>query len=317
MPILPSSKIRVAVLRGGPSQHYDASLQTGAAVLTNLREMPDIYEPIDIFISKDGAWHFEGLIHAPHRALRHADIVWNALHGQYGEDGKVQTLLSGLNIPFTGPQAISSALAMNKEMTKQVFNSLSLPTPQHELLLEETVEKSDLVRIFRTYLHPVIVKPSNGRGSRGITRAHTYDELEQAVIEAFNHSPKVLVEEYILGREATCAVIDDARGEKFYALLPVEVEGVEHKVKGGKFSVDEHKRIEYMAKQAHRALGLRHYSDSDFIITPKGKIYILETNALPSLAPESALLESLKSVGWNPKEFVDHVLKLAVKKKSA
>jgi D-alanine-D-alanine ligase len=80
----------------------------------------------------------------------------------------------------------------------------------------------------------------------------------------------------------------------------------------GHFSRDEHKGIEEMAKSAHRALGMRHYSRSDFIITPKGKIYILETNSLPGFTAESLLPKSLHAVGFHPRDFVDHVLRLAM-----
>src|SRR3989338_5863250 len=97
----PFSRIKVAVLRGGPSPLYDISLKTGAHVLKLLESSPDKYEPLDIFISKEGEWHTRGVGKEPHKALAYSDLVFNALHGAYGEDGQVQQLLDSMNIPYT------------------------------------------------------------------------------------------------------------------------------------------------------------------------------------------------------------------------
>ena len=299
-----SSKIKVAVLRGGPSNDYDASLKTGEHVLSTLREMPEVYEPVDIFISKEGEWHREGLVEEPHRALEYADVVWNALHGSYGEDGQVQRILEGLQIPFTGSSAVASALSMNKEMAKHLYREHSLPTPAYELVTEENANEDQLIAISRNHLYPLIVKPANASGSLGVSLVHTFLELKRAIKETFTYSPRVLVEEFVRGDEVSCAVVEEARGERIYALLPVSREL--------KLSVEENKSVEEMAKRAHEALGLRHYSDSDFIITPKRKIYILETNSLPVLHKGSPMHQSFSETGWRHSDFVDHILKLAV-----
>jgi len=300
-----SSKIKVAVLRGGPSSGYDASLKTGEYVLSALREMSEVYEPVDIFISKDGEWHRGGLVHEPHQALEYVDAVWNALHGSYGEDGQVQRVLEGLQIPFTGSGAVASALALNKEMTKRFYREHSLLTPAHELITKENLNKGRLIDIFRNYLHPVIVKPADASGSLEVSLARTFLELEQMVKEILVHSPRVLVEEFIKGNEVSCAVIENAKGERIYALPPSSQP---------KFRLEaiENKRIEEMAKNVHEALGLSHYSSSDFIITPKRKIYILETNSLPVLHEGSLIRQSLHAAGWRPRDFVSHVLRLAM-----
>ncbi len=300
-----SSKIRVAVLRGGRSNDYAASLKTGGHILSTLREMPDSYEPIDIFISKDGEWHREGLVEEPHRSLRYADVVWNALHGEYGEDGQIERLLESLQIPFTGSSAVASALAMNKELAKRLYRQYSLPTPGYELITEQNLDEDRLIAIFRNYLLPIVVKPANASGSLGVRLAHTFHELKQAIRETFSHSPRVLVEEYIKGDEASCSVIESAKGEKIYALLP------SNKSKF-KLKTEENKQLEEMAKRAHEALGLRHYSSSDFIITPKKSIYILETNSLPVFHQDSLVHHSLKATGWRSRDFVEHVLRLVM-----
>ena len=298
-----SSKIKVAVLRGGQSIGYRASLKTGEHVLSTLREMPETYEPIDIFISIGGEWHRGGLVEEPHRALRHTDVVWNALHGSYGEDGQVQRILEGLQIPFTGSSAVASALSMNKEMAKNLYQKHALLTPAHALITKNNLNEDRLIHIFRNYLYPVIVKPTDAGESLGVRPVHTFHELKQAVKETLNYSPRVLVEEVIKGAEASCIVIEKAKGERLYALLPSSE---------SKLMVEENKQLEEMAKRAHEALGLRHYSSSDFIITPKKKIYILETNSLPVFHKDSLIHNSLKSTGWRSRDFVDHILKLAM-----
>lgn len=322
------AKLKVAVLRGGPSHEYEVSLKTGHNVLSLLRENPDSYDPVDVFISKDGAWHHNGIADDPHKILRRADVAWNALHGSYGEDGQVQHLLESLKVPFTGSGALASALSMNKEAAKKIYRKHGLLTPQHEVLRED-FGHDHLVHVFRNYLHPVIVKPISSGSSVGVRLARTFQELEEAVRHALNYSNKVLIEEFIRGKEGSCGVVEGFRDEKLYALLPIEIrkprgedifgygskysEGVKE-ICPGNFRSEESEAISEMAKQAHRALGLRHYSRSDFIITPKGKVYILETNSLPGFTQESLLPKSLGATGWHPKGFVDHILELALKR---
>ena len=291
-----SSKIRVAVLRGGPSEEYDVSLKTGAHVLSLLREMPEKYDPIDIFISRDGEWHSSGLVEEPHHALRHADMVWNALHGEYGEDGQVQREFEKFKIPFTGSSSLSSALTINKDMAKKVFMEHSILVPKHEVLAESDLTDEKLIYIFQNYLHPVIIKPSRGIG---ITLAKTFNELKEKIKNIFTKSPKVIIEEYIKGKDVTCSVVDNARGEKIYALIP-----------DGDLNAVHKKEVERITKLSHQILGLKHYSSSDFVVTPKGSIYLVETNSQPKFHPDSSLHQSLHAVGWHPRDFVDHILSL-------
>lgn len=320
----PTSKIRVAVLRGGPSSEYEVSLNTGKEVLSYLRELSEIYEPADIFIAKNGEWHVSGLVFPPHEVLKNYDVVWNALHGAYGEDGQVQRVLESLKIPFTGSGTMASALSMNKDMAKQLYRRYNLLTPNHELVTNDDLNQDNLINIFQTYLPPVIVKPSGAGSSVGISLVHSFLELKEAIQNALKHSKGALVEEFIRGKEITCGVIDNFRDERYYALLPVEIEKTENKnffdyeaKYGGKtneicpanITAEEGRVVAEMSRIAHHALGLRHYSRSDFIITPKGKTYILETNSLPGLTSESLLPKALYAVGLHPRDFIHHVLK--------
>ncbi|MFH1473152.1 MAG: D-alanine--D-alanine ligase [bacterium] len=320
-----SEKIRVAVLRGGPSHEYNVSLETGKHILSLLEKSPK-YQPKDIFISKGGDWHRDGLAHEPSQALLGVDVVFNALHGAYGEDGQVQEILEELGMPFTGSYSVASALAMDKEATKKVFTEKGLLVPRHELV-DGSVTHDQLLYIFQNYLHPVIVKPTHGGSSIGTCLANTFQELSEAIGHALMHSKRVLVEEFIRGKEATCGVVENHRGHELYALLPIEIRkpagshffdyeskysGKSEEICPGNFTAEEKEQIEDMARRAHQMLDLRHYSRSDFMITPSSKVYILETNTLPGFTKESLLPKALQAVGWPPEDFVDHIIGLAM-----
>lgn len=326
MSFLPNSLVRVGVLRGGPSRDYDTSLQTGSKVLSILHSHPEKYRPVDIFISKSGHWHVSGVHQEPHQALKQVDVVFNALCGEYGEDGRVQSLLTSLKVPFTGSSPVSSVIALNKDMAKEAYKNHGLLTPRYEIVTgDDEVQK--LIYIFRNYLHPVVVKPNSSDGRKAIRLAYTFEDLVRAVDEALEYSPKVLVEEFVRGREATCSIVEKARDQKLYALLPIEISApirnnipdYENKFKNNReilpsttFSTNEHKMMEHIARRAHEALSLGHYSSSDMIMTPRGKIYLIETNAQPLFSEGSIMDESLSSVGWSAEDFVDHLIQLAI-----
>ena len=215
------TRTRVAVLRGGPSGEYDVSLKTGGAVLSNL---PEKYQPIDVFISKEGTWHMHGVRKLPEEVILHTDVVFNALHGSYGEDGKVQKLLDAFQIPYTGSRTLPSAIAMNKVMTKREIWKHGIKTPLYSTIhISHDIPKRALA-IFRTLPQPSVVKPSDAGSSLGTTLARSFEEMLQGVYRALEFSDTVIVEEYVSGREATCGVVDGFRGQKLYALFPVEIQ---------------------------------------------------------------------------------------------
>ncbi len=300
--------IRVAVLRGGPSSHYEDSLKTGEHVLSALRELPD-YQPIDIFISKDGDWHRDGLVAEPHEALRHADVVWNALHGSYGADGQVQRALEGVKIPFTGSGMVSSVLAGNHDMARNLYKNHFLRAPMHETLTAEDFDDIKVIEIFRNYMHPVVVRPTHSHIQARKLIAHTFQELKDAIKETFRHSPRVLVEERVGGDEVLCAVLEGAKEEKIYAFEPLKLTSSEQ---AKKLTKPIQKTIEEMAKKAHEVLGLKHYSASRFTVSPKGRVYILETEALPLFHKDSHIQKAIEKIGWRHHDFVNHVIKLTL-----
>lgn len=321
-------RIRVAILRGGPSNEYEVSLNTGSTVLKNIPE--DAYEPQDIYISREGIWHRNGLPSDIPSILAHTDVVFNALHGHYGEDGKVQHILEIHKIPFTGSGSFSSALAMNKVMTKEIYKKNGIRTPQYAILDDKSsVSEEKLLSLFKIFPLPMVIKPVSSGSSVGVYVVKDFNSFSDAVRQAFNHDSSVMIEEYIKGTESTVGVIDNFRDENIYALPPIEIrpkshffdysskyeEGGSEEIVPATFSYEIKAELERMAKEMHKSLDLKHYSRSDFIITPRGKIYALETNTLPGLTETSLVPKALKAVGSSLSHFIDHLLKLALAKK--
>jgi D-alanine-D-alanine ligase len=237
-------------------------------------------------------------------------VAWNALHGEYGESGEVQQLLETLHKPFVGSGLAASLLAHHKDAAKRLYAQHGIPTPASAVLREGSLSEEELIRIFRECLHPVVVKPATGVRGVGVRLAHTFRELKEAVMRAFERSPKVIVEEYVSGTVASAHVVEGGRGERLHALIPSHLETHYRRVRP---LPEQNRQMEEYAKKAHEALGLRHFSASDFVVTPRGKIYMLETNSSPLFFEDSLLHRSLESSGWKPKDFVDHSLKLALK----
>lgn len=325
------STIRVGVVRGGPSNEYDVSLKTGASILKNL---PERYAPVDILISKNGEWHAGGLPTRPEKILPHLDVVFNALHGAYGEDGTFQQMLEAYGVPYTGSGSLASAIGMNKSLARGRFVEAGIKIPYGMVLRADEYEEgggSDghfAFDLFRRFPQPSVVKPLSSGSSVGVGIAHTHDELSEALAHAFSFGDAVLIEEYIRGREATCGVVDDFRGHDTHALLPIEIIKPEqsrffdYNAKYGgesqelcpspNFSQVEKQVIEKLAIQAHRAIGARHYSRSDFIVSPRG-VYLLEINTLPGLTSESLLPKALAAGGTQFEQFLEHILTLALR----
>ncbi|MFA6519944.1 MAG: D-alanine--D-alanine ligase [Candidatus Paceibacterota bacterium] len=314
----------VGVLRGGPSREHEVSLKTGAAILAALPE--ERYLARDIYIDRQGVWHDRGRSVAPERVLRQLDVALIGLHGEYGEDGEVQKLLELFGVPYAGANSFGSYLAMHKVMAKARAQEEGLLTPE-SYFVERVEDTNDAAaEIIRSFHQPVIVKPVGWGSSVGISIVGGFAPVHDAIERLFaDGAPGVLVEEFIRGREATVGVVEGLRGEALYSLPTIEIippeddffsydakySGKSREVCPGNFSRVAAEELQRAAKVMHRALGLRHYSRSDFIVTPKG-IYYLETNTLPGLTTESLMPKALASVGVTFPDFLSHLVNLAL-----
>jgi len=319
-------KIRVGVVYGGPSSEHEVSLETGKGMLENL---PDRYEPVGVFVDRDGSWSIDGQKISLDQLPQFVDVVLNAMHGEYGEDGRVQRDLEQFGIPYTGSGVAQSAMAFNKEVTKKLFKEKGIRTAAYVVLNQEDATDKRLSQVFRTELGPrVVVKPVCAGSSVGVSIAATYPELVEAVRKVFTMGfEQVIIEQYVTGREATCGVINDFRGESTYTLPPVEIippkengffdydakySGETQEICPANFTDEEKREIQEVSRIMHDELGLKHYSRSDFIVSPHG-VYALEVNTLPGMTPESLLPKPLAVVGCSYSEFLDHIVSLARK----
>lgn len=337
--------IKVGVVRGGPSSEYEVSIKTGGTVISHLlgERLNQFYKPIDILIDKDGIWHKNGIPTTIESIFHSVDVIFNAMHGEYGEDGKIQQIFDQWQIPYTGSRAFASAVGFNKALSKDQFNILGIKTPKH-ILLPAYQEDFDAVpplhgeeakikyankkahEILGRISPPWIVKPLSGGSSVGMHLCRTFPDLVETLIKIIDTNSSILIEEFIEGKEATVGVIENFRGKNIYVLPPIEIRippestffdyeakygGKTQEICPGNFTREEKEELEKMAELIHTGLHLSHYSRSDFIIHPKKGIYALEVNTLPGLTNESLIPKALNTVGSDLPEFIDHLIKLA------
>lgn len=323
--ILKHMQTVVGVLRGGPSREHEVSLKSGASILASLPEERFVIR--DIYIDKEGVWHERGKPTLPERVLRQLDLVLIGLHGEYGEDGQVQKLLERFGVPYAGAGPWASYLAMHKVLAKAKIQEEGLRTAEFRFVTPAEDVSAAAKDIIRKFHQPVVVKPVGWGSSVGVSIVGGYAPVHAAIKALLaDGAPGVLVEEYIRGREATVGVVEGLRGEELYALPAVEIvppeddffsykakySGESREIVPANFSRVEAEELARAARIAHRALGVRHYSRSDFIVTPKG-IYYLETNTLPGLTKESLLPKALAAVGVDLTQFLTHLADLALR----
>jgi D-alanine-D-alanine ligase len=316
------SKVRVAVLRGGLSDEYAVSLQTGASVIEHLDRSQ--FDPVDIVITRNGEWLHEGRAKLPEQILYTVDVVFNALHGTFGEDGTVQRILDRHAVPYTGSKAYSSGIAMNKVLTKGHLENTGMKMAPHMHVTQDSL--SDIHKISESIVNmfgpEYVIKPVASGSSVGTMMVKNPTLLPQALTDALKTNEEVMVEARIHGREATCGVAERYRDEKLYAFPPIEIvppakadffdnevkySGETEEICPARFDIGTKKEIERLAKLVHTELGLAQYSRSDFIVAKDG-IYFLEVNTLPGLTPESLMPKAIKAVGGTYAGFIAHLV---------
>lgn len=250
---------------------------------------------------------------------RMADIVFLALHGENGEDGRIQAAFDLYGIKYTGTGYLSSALAMDKNLSKRFFAANQIPTPTGITMKKEN-SQSDFEQTGLSL--PCVVKPCRGGSSIGISIAHTKEEYQQALQEAFRWEQEVVVEDYIKGREFSVGVID------FKALPIIEIAPIEgfydYKNKYASGSTVETcpaqlpeeiaKEMQSYAEKAAEALGLDTYSRMDFILDQDNQIYCLEANTLPGMTATSLLPQEALAIGKNFEELCEWLIQVSLKK---
>ncbi len=304
-------KIIVGVLRGGPSDEYEVSLKSGGVILQHL---PPEYTPVDIFISRDGAWHVGGIEKTPDKILPHVDVVWNALRGYFGEDGKVQKILETFHVPFTGSTSLPSAMGQNKNIAKALFQYHGLKTPNYTVVHPYENTNASLVSLFQSLHQPSVIKPISGGSSIGITKTTGFESFKHGIEDALKRGSSAVVEEYIPGVEVMCAVYESKDGKTLISLKPVEARKDSNtpSPEASSLTDSQTSMIQEIAMAVHKHMGLRHYSAVDIILHPTKGPHLLEVNTSPSFVDGAPFQKALKHSSLSIEEFIDHVLSLAL-----
>ncbi len=327
--------MKVAVLMGGRSGEREVSFSTGRGIAHSLRSLGHKVTSLDAAdgtklepghegegartLAEVRALPRELMLEALQQAaVREADVVFNALHGTFGEDGTVQAVLELMGKTYTGSGVLASALAMDKAMTKRVFEREALPTP-HWMLLEAGVPGSALdTSLLGGY--PLVVKPNAEGSTIGLTIVRHPSELEPAIHRAAEHDVQVLVEQYIEGRELTVAVI----GELAFPIVEIEpksgfydytskyTKGMTTYTCPAKLDKELTRHVRELAVEAAQVLGCRGVARVDFRLTEDDEPSLLEVNTLPGMTPTSLVPMAAAAKGMTYDQLVTRILDLAL-----
>jgi D-alanine-D-alanine ligase len=336
---LMTTKTRVAVLMGGMSFEHDVSLNTGEAIVRALDRAK--YRVTPVMITKKGMWSLpRGVVStgdALHFLTTSIDVVVIALHGAFGEDGRIQALLEVAGIPYTGSGVLASALAMDKVRAKELFSFHGMLTPQHISFSRNEWKRSSVVLMHRVRAeigYPCVVKPFDSGSSVGVVIVRTTRELRPAIIRTFSYGVCVMVEEYLEGDEVTCGVIDDGRTMRALSpaqIIPVHASFFDYDAKyipnaceeviPARLPIRTLKAIQDNAVHAHRVLGCAGMSRTDMIVVGrKGKakrqkgVYVLETNTIPGMTRTSVLPQELAVAKISFSRFFDILIRGAMQR---
>lgn len=342
-------KAKVLVLMGGTSAERDVSLVTGEAVVGALKQAG--YEVVALdtakgtqLLANNGKYLQDGVRSEPpdvkdlqksERELilktietfdfSEIDVIFLALHGGSGENGMIQALLDMTGKPYTGSGMLSSALCMDKAMSKKIFERDGIPTPRWFLLGKEKLKDiSTIESLIQSNLDfPVVIKPNDQGSTIGFSIVHTSSKLKEAIEKAEYYSNEVLFEEYISGRELTVGILEDESLPVVEIVPEHEVYDYECKYTGGKSKyicpaeLPKHKteEIQAYALKAFKGLKCEGYARADFRYSQNEKFYCLEINSLPGMTSTSLVPKAAKVAGISFSQLIDRIVKSALKKK--
>lgn len=301
--------MRVGVIMGGISSEREISLNSGKSVLERIDR--NKYDVVEIVLDEK-----EDIINKVKEAK--IDFALLALHGQFGEDGTVQAVLQTLDIPYSGCNHLSSALCMDKDMTKRILRFGNVRTA--DWTIATSVETIDYDAIEKMG-YPVFVKPNSGGSSVATNFIKQKEDIEGAVIEALKYDKEVMIEQYIKGDEITCPVL----GDKLYPIVAIRPKGeffdVVAKYSSGADAAEEfiieldeklQKEVEFMALETYKLLKCSVYSRVDMIVS-NGVPYILEVNTLPGMTQTSLFPKSVAGAGIDYTQFIDLIIEGSLK----
>jgi len=309
-------EIKIALLSGGWGGEREISLKTGEQIYKALDKKK--YQVLRFDPKNDLGKFFSDAL------KKKFDLIFPALHGPFGEDGKLQGLLDVLGIPYLFSGCLASALAMNKYKTKVIVGKEGIAMARDILIRKN--EKYNLNGIIKKLSLPIVVKPSELGSSVGMSIAKTKKELEKGIKIAFRYDQEVLLEKFIKGRELTVPVMgnDPARALPVIEIIPKVSTWFDYRAKyevGGSEEICPAKipgkiknKIQKQALAAYKAIGCKDLARVDFI-WQKGsdKLYFLEINTIPGMTATSLVPKSAKAAGLTFSQFLDKLISQAIK----
>jgi D-alanine-D-alanine ligase len=297
---------KIAVAMGGPGSEHDVSIASGKAVLNALTDAG--YNAVELIVTDHAIL-----------VLEDVDVVFNTIHGTFGEDGDLQKLLDDQGVSYTGAGAISSELAFDKILSKKKFIAAGVPTPASEM-----VDCADGL-IMPNMALPYVVKPPREGSSVGVHICRTFDEAKTAMEDAMKFSNDVLIEQLIEGKELTVGVLDGevlpvvhiAPRSGFYDMSNkypwMTGDGGTDYYCPAELSPEVTKLVQDAALAAHQSLGIEVYSRVDILLGENGDPYVLEANTIPGMTESSLLPKSAKAAGYEFAELCMKIIDLSMK----
>lgn len=297
---------------GGRSGERDVSLRSGKRVFDSLQKQGFNIISMDLdddLISK--------------LKQEQVDIVYNILHGRFGEDGTVQGLLEMANIPYTGSKVLASALAMNKLAAKRVFDAVGIPTPRYVEVDTMSNIKKETERMRRILPFPFMLKPTSEGSSLGVSLIKEQDDFEGILKKAVDDFKDVFIEEYIKGQEITVGIVGKNHDlmalpilelvpkNEFYDYEAKYTKGMTEFILPARLSQPMTKKAQEIALMAHKALGCYGVSRVDMIVGQDRVTYVHEVNTIPGMTEQSDLPAEAAHAGISFDELVVKILESA------
>ncbi len=311
-------RMRIALIAGGSSNERDVSLSGAAAVEEALDPEKFIVRRFD---PADGLAELAGDSYL-------ADFAFILMHGVGGEDGTIQGFLDLLKIPYQGSGVLGSAIAIDKHLSKQLYQTAGLPVADWQIIhREESIAAEKIDALVARFGLPVVAKPVREGSSMGMTLASTAAELQEGIASALLIDKSVMVEKYIKGMELTVGVLGNRKPEALPVILikPDETHhffdydakyqpGAAEEICPAPIEDDLRDTLQNYAVLAHTVLRLRGYSRSDFIVGYDGSISLLETNTIPGMTATSLFPQAAAEYGLDFPHLLERLIELGLEK---
>lgn len=306
-------KIKIGVLFGGKSAEHEVSIMSARNVVNALDKTK--YQISKIKINKDGRFNFP--------ALTKVDVIFPVLHGPYGEDGIMQGVFKEMGKPFVGAGVLGSAVGMDKDVMKRLLREAGIPIGK--FLVLKYGEKISWSNIQKELGKIVFVKPANLGSSVGVSKARNEKEFKKAVAEAFKYDTKILVEEFIPGREIECAVLGNDEpvaslpgeiiaGQDFYSYNAKYIDNTSVVEIPAKIDKKTERKIRELAVKTFKTLNCEGMGRVDFFLKKNGEVLVNEINTIPGFTNISMYPKMWEASGIPQPELLDILIKLALER---